>query len=42
MEEKDHGEGGNFVGAKLRDGDRVVLIEDVVTQALPSARLCRS
>ncbi len=30
-EEKDHGEGGNFVGAKLRDGDRVVLIEDVVT-----------
>lgn len=30
-EEKDHGEGGNFVGAKLKDGDRVILIEDVVT-----------
>ena len=31
-EEKDHGEGGNLVGsAKLKDGDRVVMIEDVTT-----------
>ena len=28
---KDHGEGGNMVGAKLSDGDRVVIIEDVIT-----------
>jgi orotate phosphoribosyltransferase len=30
-EEKDHGEGGIFVGAKLTDGDRVIYIEDVTT-----------
>lgn len=30
-EAKDHGEGGTLVGAKLKDGDRVVIIEDVVT-----------
>ena len=30
-EAKDHGEGGSLVGAKLRDGDRVVIIEDVTT-----------
>jgi orotate phosphoribosyltransferase len=30
-EVKDHGEGGSFVGAKLRDGDRVVYVEDVIT-----------
>jgi orotate phosphoribosyltransferase len=30
-ETKDHGEGGNFVGAKLCDGDRVIIIEDVIT-----------
>lgn len=30
-EEKDHGEGGIFVGAKLFDGDRVIYIEDVTT-----------
>ena len=30
-EAKDHGEGGNLVGAKLKDGDRVAVIEDVVT-----------
>ena len=29
-EAKDHGEGGNMVGAKLCDGDRVVIIEDVI------------
>jgi len=28
---KDHGEGGMFVGAELSGGDRVVLVEDVVT-----------
>jgi orotate phosphoribosyltransferase len=30
-EKKDHGEGGVFVGHALRDNDRVVVIEDVVT-----------
>ena len=30
-EVKDHGEGGDFVGQKLRDGDKVVIIEDVMT-----------
>jgi orotate phosphoribosyltransferase len=30
-EAKDHGEGGNLVGHSLRDGDRVVIIEDVTT-----------
>jgi orotate phosphoribosyltransferase len=30
-EAKDHGEGGVMVGHKLRAGDRVVIIEDVVT-----------
>jgi len=28
---KDHGEGGMFVGASISDGDKLVLIEDVVT-----------
>jgi orotate phosphoribosyltransferase len=30
-EEKDHGEGGSLVGYKPGDGDRVVIVEDVVT-----------
>lgn len=30
-ESKDHGEGGNLVGCKPKDGDRVVIIEDVIT-----------
>ncbi|GHV48263.1 hypothetical protein FACS189499_07310 [Clostridia bacterium] len=30
-EEKDHGEGGGFVGAALKDGDNVVVVDDVVT-----------
>ena len=30
-EAKDHGEGGSMVGYKLRDGDKVVIIEDVIT-----------
>jgi len=30
-ETKDHGEGGNLIGHKLCNGDRVVLIEDVTT-----------
>ena len=30
-EAKDHGEGGVMVGYKLKDGDKVVIIEDVVT-----------
>lgn len=30
-EAKDHGEGGLFVGKQLTDGERVILIEDVMT-----------
>lgn len=30
-EVKDHGEGGNMVGAKIKDGDRIAIVEDVVT-----------
>ena len=30
-EEKDHGDTGILLGSKLRDGDRVVIIEDVTT-----------
>ena len=30
-EVKDHGEGGLFVGKQLVDGERVILIEDVMT-----------
>jgi len=30
-EAKDHGEGGSLVGHKLRDGESVVIIEDVTT-----------
>lgn len=30
-EVKDHGEGGSMVGYKLKDGDRVLIIEDVIT-----------
>lgn len=30
-EEKDHGEGGSFVGYKPQDGDKVIIIEDVIT-----------
>jgi orotate phosphoribosyltransferase len=30
-EAKDHGEGGSLVGHRLRDGDRVVIVEDVTT-----------
>ena len=30
-EAKDHGEGGTLVGRKPRDGDRVLIIEDVTT-----------
>lgn len=30
-EVKDHGEGGAFVGKQLKDGDKVIIIEDVMT-----------
>jgi len=30
-EAKDHGEGGSLIGHKLRNGDRVLIIEDVTT-----------
>ncbi len=30
-EKKDHGEGGSMVGYVLKDGDRVVITEDVIT-----------
>ncbi len=30
-EEKDHGEGGSLVGYKPKDGDNIIIIEDVIT-----------
>lgn len=30
-EDKDHGEGGSIVGHKLQDGNKVLIIEDVIT-----------
>ncbi len=30
-EAKDHGEGGNIIGCKPKDGDKVIIIEDVIT-----------
>lgn len=30
-EEKDHGEGGSLVGYKPKNGDKVIIIEDVIT-----------
>jgi orotate phosphoribosyltransferase len=30
-EQKDHGEGGRLIGHTLRDGDRILIIEDVTT-----------
>lgn len=30
-EAKDHGEGGSMVGYKLKDGDKIAIVEDVVT-----------
>lgn len=30
-EVKDHGEGGLFVGKQLKDGEKVILVEDVMT-----------
>ena len=30
-EAKDHGEGGVLVGRPLKDGDRVLIVEDVTT-----------
>lgn len=30
-EVKDHGEGGNLVGYQPKDGDRIIIIEDVIT-----------
>ena len=30
-EAKDHGEGGTMVGYKLQDGDKVLIVEDVIT-----------
>lgn len=30
-EAKDHGEGGTLIGHKLKDGERIVIVEDVIT-----------
>lgn len=30
-EQKDHGEGGNLIGYKPKDGDNIIIIEDVIT-----------
>ncbi len=45
-EVKDHGEGGSIVGYKPADGDRVIIIEDVITagtairETMPVLRAC--
>lgn len=45
-EAKDHGEGGSTVGYKPQDGDRVIIIEDVVTagtalrETIPILKAC--
>lgn len=45
-EEKDHGEGGSLVGYKPVDGDRVIIIEDVITagtairETMPIVKAC--
>ena len=45
-EAKDHGEGGSLVGYKPQDGDRVIIIEDVITagtalrEVMPMLRGC--
>ncbi len=45
-EAKDHGEGGTMVGYRLQDGDRVVIVEDVVTagtamrESIPILKQC--
>ena len=45
-EAKDHGEGGSFVGYKPADGDRIILIEDVITagtavrEVMPQIKSC--
>ncbi len=33
-EAKDHGEGGTFVGSQPKDGDRVVIVDDVITSGI--------
>ena len=38
-EVKDHGEGGMFVGKKLTDGEKVVIIEDVMTSGKAMAEV---
>ncbi len=45
-EVKDHGEGGNMVGYKPVDGDRIILVEDVITagtavrEVVPQIKAC--
>lgn len=45
-EAKDHGEGGNIVGYKPKDGDRILIIEDVITagtairETMPILKAC--
>ena len=45
-EAKDHGEGGSLVGYKPQDGDRIIIIEDVITagtavrETMPILKAC--
>lgn len=45
-EAKDHGEGGSFVGYQPKDGDRIIIIEDVITagtairETMPALQNC--
>ena len=38
-EAKDHGDAGEFVGATIHDGDRVLIVEDVVTSGTSIAEV---
>jgi orotate phosphoribosyltransferase len=33
-ESKDHGERGNFIGKKLENGDKIIIVEDVLTSGI--------
>lgn len=41
-EAKDHGEGGSLVGYRPKDGDRILIIEDVITAGTAIRKPCPS
>lgn len=40
-EEKDHGEGGLFFGCKPKDGDRILIVDDVISDGAAKAETIR-